>query len=102
MGNVTTSLPDRARSIFDDLGYSVSRDGQEFRAERKWRVVRVTPMAEPETPTGSGDLRCFVTWADRVDGLERELERANPDYEWAIIGVDDRGEYEVAGPLRST
>jgi hypothetical protein len=102
MGNVTTSLTDRAQSIFTDLGYAVSQDGEGLRAERKWRVVQVTPMDEPETPPGSGDLRCFVTWSDRIDGLERELERVDPDYDWAIIGVEENEEYVVAGPPRST
>lgn len=97
MGTVTTSLRDRAQSIFADLGYSVSPKGREFRAERKWRVVQVTPMAEPGDPPSSGDMRCFVTWADCVDSLEARLTRADPDYEWAIIGIDAECEdYVVA------
>ena len=96
MGTVTTSLRERARSIFDELGYEVSIDGGEIRAERKWRVVQVTPMAEPGTPPNSGDLRCFVTWSDRLDALEDHLTRLDPDYEWAIIGVDEGEDYEVA------
>jgi len=97
MGTVTTSLKQEAQSIFTDLGYSVSRAGGEIRAERKWRVVQVTPMAEPEDPPASGELRCFVTWEDRADDLERRLEGEDPDYEWAIIGVREGGEYTVAG-----
>jgi len=87
MGTVSVALRQEAESIFTDLGYAVSADGGDLRAERKWRVVRVTPMAEPEQPPGEGPLRCFVTWADAVDDLERRLARAEPDYEWAIIGV---------------
>jgi DNA-binding LacI/PurR family transcriptional regulator len=100
MGTVTTSLRERAQSIFDDLGYTVSPNGAELRAERKWRVVRVTPMAEPGEPPTSGDMRCFVTWAEHVERLERRLERADPDYDWAIIGIEaDRDDYVVAeGP----
>lgn len=99
MGTVTTSLRDRAQSIFADLGYTVSPSGGELRAERKWRVVQVTPMAEPGDPPSSGDMRCFVTWSDRVDSLETRLTRADPDYEWAIIGIDaDCEDYEVADP----
>ena len=98
MGAVSTSLADRAHSIFTNLGYSVSDHEGELRAERKWRVVQVTPMDEPETPPQSGDLRCFVTWSDRVEGLESTLQRADPDYEWAIIGVEDGDEYVVTGP----
>ena len=95
MGAVTTPLIDRAESIFADLGYAVTVDGGELRAERKWRTVRVTPVAEPTTIPESGDYRCFVTPAERVDGLERELERRRPDYEWAIIGLTE-SHYEVA------
>lgn len=96
MGTVTTSLHDRAQSIFSNLGYDVSRDGGELLAERKWRIVQVTPMPEPRDPPSSGGLRCFVTWSEQVQAVERQLERANPEYEWAIIGVGDGGEYSVA------
>jgi len=98
MSAVTTPLIDRAESIFADLGYAVTVDGGELRAERKWRTVRVTPVAEPTAIPESGDYRCFVTPAERVDRLERELHRQGPDYEWAIIGVSGE-QYEVAqGP----
>jgi len=95
MGTVTTSLADRATGIFRDLGYSVSGDGSELRATRKWRTVHVTPMAEPGAPPAAGDLRCFVTWAEQVGALERELQRADPDYEWAIIGLEGEDGYRV-------
>lgn len=100
MGTVTTSLRKRARSIFTDLGYDVSPDGSGFRAERKWRVVRVTPLSDPTDLPASGELRCFVTWNHRVESLERALQREEPPYDWAIIGVRDgenrSGEYAVA------
>lgn len=89
MGAVSTTLRREAESIFTDLGYDVDADGEELRAQRKWRVVEVTPMAEPDEPPTSGGLRCFVTWADRLDALERRLRAVDPDYEWAIIGVTD-------------
>lgn len=95
MGTVTTSLRKEAQSIFADLGYSVSGNGGEIRAERKWRVVRVTPMPEPSDLPSSGTMRCFVTWADRAGELERQIRRADPDYEWALIGVRDGGGYTV-------
>lgn len=95
MGTVTTSLRERAQSIFADLGYSISTDGRTFRAERKWRTVQVTPMPEPRDLPAAGQFHCFVTWSDRVDALERRIEGADPDYDWAIIGVRD-GDYEVA------
>ena len=62
-----------ARSIFRRLGYSVSGDGSEFVAERKWRRVLVTPLCtedatDPEPYLADGGatpkLRCFVTWRD--------------------------------------
>lgn len=95
MGTVTTSLRDEAQSIFDDLGYTVSQNGGEIRAERKWRVVQVTPMQDPDDLPTTGELRCFVTWADRTRELRRHLQEADPDYEWAIIGIRDGGDYSV-------
>jgi hypothetical protein len=35
------------------------------------------------------DLRCFVTWAEHLPVVERHLERHNPGYEWAVVGVRD-------------
>lgn len=95
MGTVTTQLASQARTIFSELGYTVSDDGHEMRAERKWRVVQVTPMPEPTDPPTAGDLRCFVTWADRTGELRRRLTRRNLSYDWAIIGVTNDGDYEV-------
>lgn len=89
MGAVSTTLRQEAESIFTDLGYEVAADGTGLRATRKWRVVDVTPMDEPDDPPTSGGLRCFVTWSDCIDALERRLEEVNPEYEWAIIGVTD-------------
>jgi hypothetical protein len=87
MGTVSTPLRREAESIFTDMGYAVTGDGSELRATRKWRVVQVTPMAEPDDPPREGSLRCFVTWENGADDLERRLARADPDYEWAIIGI---------------
>jgi hypothetical protein len=95
MATVSTPPTDQAKTIFTDLGYSVSGDGDEFRAERKWRVVRVTALAGSDETPDEGDLRCFVTWTDHASELRRKLRRADPDYDWAIIGVRDGGEYEV-------
>lgn len=94
MGPVNTELESRARSIFSQLGYTVVGDGPEFRAERDWKVVRVTATgADAEVPD-AGSLRCFVTASEHAPELRRELTRSDPDYEWAIIGVDD-DDYEV-------
>ncbi|MFT4945851.1 MAG: hypothetical protein ACI8TL_000078 [Natronomonas sp.] len=91
MSAVSTSLQKEAESIFTDLGYEVTPEGSEIQAQRKWRVVQVTPMAEPSEPPSSGDLRCFVTHAKTVPTLEEKLDAADLEYEWAIIGVEDDG-----------
>ena len=89
MSTVSTALRREAESIFTDRGHTVEGNGRELRATRKCRVVRVTPMAEPGDPPQEGSLRCFVTWADSVGELERRLSRADLDYQWAVIGVED-------------
>lgn len=96
MGTVTTALKQEAESIFTELGYAVTTAGEEIRAERKWRVVQVTPMAEPGEPPATGELRCFVTWEESVPALERRLTEENPDYEWAIIGIREGEDYVVS------
>jgi hypothetical protein len=95
MRAVTKPLDEQAQSIFAELGYTVTERGTEYLAERKWRVVHVTPVVDFEDIPTSGDLRCFVTWDDETTDLERKLDRADPEYEWAIIGVDDDGGYRV-------
>jgi hypothetical protein len=77
MATVTTPPTDRARTIFSDLGYTVSGDGDEFRAERKWRVVRVTALTDPETTPDDGELRCFVTWNENASELRRRRRRSS-------------------------
>ncbi|PSP92230.1 hypothetical protein BRC78_03290 [Halobacteriales archaeon QH_8_68_33] len=95
MRAVTKPLDEQARSIFDDLGYTVSSRGSELLAERKWRVVHVTTAEGDGDPPESGEYRCFVASHEDVDAVERRLEQADPDYEWAVIGVDEDGDYEV-------
>lgn len=95
MATVSTPPVDQARTIFSDLGYTVSGDGDEFRAERKWRVVHVSVLADSAETPNDGDLRCFVTWKESAAELRRNLRRADPEYEWAVIGVNDGGDYEV-------
>lgn len=94
MGAVTTSLAERAESIFADLGYTVSRTEGELLAERKWRLVHVTPSS-PETVPTAGEFRCFVTPSEDAPSACRRVAAAEPGYEWAVIGVDDDGGYEV-------
>lgn len=103
MGTVTTSLVEKARSIFTEMGYDVASNGRELRAERKWRTVRVTPVPDPDRPLrtdggfedSTADLRCFVTTAEHAPDLERYLDRTEPAFEWAVVGVDDDQDYEV-------
>lgn len=102
MRAVTKRLDEKAQSIFADLGYTVTDRGGEYLAERKWRVVHVTPAEEFDETPDSGEYRCFVTWTDDVAELEGQLEAADPDYEWAIMGVDEDGDYEVARHREST
>ena len=119
MARVTTAPVEQARSIFTDLGYTVSDDrdgyhpsddpardlstpetrasesGAEFRARREWKEVRVTAVAESADTPRSGTLRCFVTWREHAPALRRQLTDADPEYEWAVLGVGEDGEYEV-------
>ena len=94
MGTVSTPPVEQARSIFSELGYTVSGDGPEFRAEREWKVVHVSAISEPGETPDSGTFRCFVTYRESAESLERHLTRLNPDYEWAIISVSD-DDYDV-------
>lgn len=99
MAPVTMPPVEAARSIFTRLGYAVSGDGTELRAERKWRTVRVTALdaddASDATPVladggdDADDLRCFVTYREATGDLRDRLEGADPSFEWAIIGVDE-------------
>ncbi|MFB6183447.1 MAG: hypothetical protein ABEI96_02735 [Haloarculaceae archaeon] len=95
MRAVTKQLSDAAESIFTDLGYRISGTGSEFRAERKWRVVQVSTLEEPATPPETGEYRCFVTRSEAASDVRRRLVRADPDYEWAVLAVDDDGDYDV-------
>lgn len=97
MAAVSTPLTEYASSIFTDLGYSVSRTDSELRAERKWRVVHVT-CSTPSTIPPDGQHRCFVTDTDDATDTYRRVAMADPDYDWAVIGVDDDGEYDVYRP----
>ena len=98
MGTVSTTPFEEARSIFTELGYTVSGTGPELRAERKWRVVRVTIADESTALPDSGDLRCFVAWTDAAHELRERLLDAKPEYDWAVIGVDGSGDYDVLHP----
>ncbi|AGN02310.1 hypothetical protein L593_11835 [Salinarchaeum sp. Harcht-Bsk1] len=103
MESVTASLATRARSIFDDLGYTVVGEGSEFRAERDWKVVRVTATDGEANPDDEG-LHCYVTPSEQVGTLRRRLAGGDSE-EWAIIAIDGE-DYEVVrappGPATPT
>ncbi|MUV87095.1 hypothetical protein GJ631_11070 [Natronomonas sp. CBA1123] len=96
MGAVSTSLVEEARTIFSDLGYEVTEDGDELRAERKWRTVHVT-TDDPDDAATHGRLRCFVARGDQANTVRERLLSTEPDYDWAVMRVDD-GEYQVLHP----
>lgn len=96
MAAASTPPTEQARAIFDDLGYSVSGAGREFRATRDWKEVRVTAVGDDVDAPADGTYRCFVAWDGEASALERRLRSADLPYEWAIIGVRENGDYEVA------
>ena len=96
MGVVSTTLDGRAREIFTDLGYEVTPDGGELRAERKWRTVYVTTADPADAPT-HGRLRCFVAPAERAPDVRADLLARGPDYDWAVVSLDEAG-YTVLHP----
>ncbi|MFB6205771.1 MAG: hypothetical protein ABEJ05_04485 [Haloglomus sp.] len=96
MGVIGTPLLDEARTIFSDLGYEVEKDGDELRAERKWRTVFVTTADPADAPT-RGRLRCFVTEESRAAEIRDQLVSLAPDYDWAIVAVDN-GDYRILHP----
>jgi len=96
MGAVSTSLVEEARSIFSDLGYDVTTDGDELRAERKWRTVHVTTQ-DPDSAASHGNLRCFVTRAEGAADVRQRLLAIEPDYDWAVVSVDE-DDYRVLHP----
>ena len=95
MATVTAPLAEKAEAIFTYLGYVDEHDGRKLRAQRKWRVVNVTPVDEPSTPADPGEFHCLVTWQEKATAVRDRLERRDPDYEWAVIGIEENGEYEV-------
>ena len=96
MATVSKPLSVVAREVFAGLGYTIADDGDEFRAVRDWKDVRVVPVHDGETVSADGDsLRCFVAWHDRCTELLRSLEDADPDAPWAVVGVYPDGNHEV-------
>lgn len=100
MAVVTTPLVEAAETIFTDLGYVVTEDGSELRAERKWRVVYVS-TADPAEASERGDLRCFVARAEDAPSVRDRLLQLAPDYDWAVMGVEEDGSYSIIHPTES-
>lgn len=100
MGCVTSPPTEEARSIFDDLGYSVTGDGRSFRATRDWKEVRVTALGDSDAtlvapPEQDGEaLRCFVAWQEHCGELVNRLAAVFSG-DWALIAVDEEGAYQV-------
>ena len=100
MPTVSTPLIEEAQAIFARLGYSVSGDGSEFIAERKWRSVHVTVLrsgatlsnkrarTDGGTVSNQCQLRCFVAPKTETTLIKERLTAMNPEYEWAIMGVE--------------
>lgn len=95
MAAVSTSLDEQARSIFDDIGYTVSRTEDGLRASHKWREVGVTVLEDNIAIPDSGEMRCFVTAASDAESVGNRLERRDVPYDWAVIGVHEDGGYDV-------
>jgi hypothetical protein len=95
MAAVSTSLDERARSIFDDIGYTVSRTEDGLRAAHKWREVGVTVLEDDITLPESGEMHCFVTSAAQAPDVGDRLSRMDVTYDWAVIGVREDGDYDV-------
>lgn len=91
----TTPPAADAKTIFTDLGYDVIGDGPEFRATREWKEVTVCAVADDPATEPDGNLQCYVTWAEHAPDLQRRLAHRDPCDEWAVIGVDEDGDYEV-------
>jgi hypothetical protein len=110
MPPVSMPLSEDARAIFSRLGYSISGDGSDFVAERKWRTVRVTALSDGEDlngrraladggePSDTYRFRCFVAPKSETGDVQNRLASVDPAYEWAVIGVGDDGEYDVHLP----
>jgi len=98
MAAVSTSLDEQAQSIFDDIGYTVSRTEDGLRAAHKWREVGVTVLEDDITIPESGEMHCFVTRASEAPDLGDRLSRMDVPYDWAVLGVREDGGYDVVRP----
>ncbi|WP_262177910.1 DUF7116 family protein [Haloarcula laminariae] len=98
MAAVSTPLDEQARSIFDDIGYTVSRTDEGLRAAHKWREVGVTVLEDGTALPESGEMHCIVTRAPEAPDVGDRLARMDVGYDWAVIGVREDGGYDVVRP----
>jgi hypothetical protein len=92
-------LEGRARLVFERLGYSVTYDGEALEAKRDGKVVRVVAVEDGSLPRidTDADKYCLATCADDASSLKRTAEsRLPPDSDWAVIGLEENGDYFVA------
>ncbi|MDY6776050.1 MAG: hypothetical protein SV253_08270 [Halobacteria archaeon] len=104
-------LTDRARRIFEGLGYSVDADSDDetLSAERDDKVVRIAPLPETEIEDSDGETACPFQWQDDkycfvADSESGDLERVKKAVtdlvpsgsDWVVMGVTESG-YEVHG-----
>lgn len=92
-------LNERARDVFEDLGYDVSPMEGTLRAERGDKVVEVAVITDDDyelCPIQWEDNKyCFVLDADEAENHRDTLrELAPPGSDWAVIGVEP-DDYEV-------
>lgn len=87
-------LEERAREVFEDLGYIVSAEGGTLRAERGDKVVEVAVITGDSYDLcpyqWEDDKYCFVADIDEASDYHADVHRlVPPDSDWALIGVDN-------------
>jgi len=94
-----------AAALFRRLGYTVTDEGREFVARRKWRTVAVRVLGAEEavsTAVADGgrspDLRCYVADRGAAAAVEDRVAAADPDPEWAVVGLDGDDHEVVRAP----
>jgi len=86
-------LEGHARLVFERLGYSVTYDGEDLKAERDDKVVSVVTVEDEKPPHVEADADidkyCLVTRADDAPSLKRTAESRLPaETDWAVIGLE--------------
>lgn len=88
-------LDERARQIFEDLGYNVTSDVETelLEAERDGKHVQIALMSEVQELCPyqwEDDKYCFMTEMDEVEeAKETACELVPSDSDWVVIGVDE-------------